>query len=63
MYPFTVRADPGRAVTDAPLVLFKTFRADLKATGTTPAKGLFSLAAMACVAVFSTQPSFATFFR
>ena len=30
MYPFTVGTDPGRTVADAPLVILKTFRTNLK---------------------------------
>ena len=45
--PFAIRTDPGRAVTDPPLIFFKTFFADHKAAGTTPAELLFFFAAVA----------------
>ena len=63
MHPFAVGTDPGRAVADTPFIFFKTFRADFKAAGAAPAKGLFLLAAMAPVAVLSASPSFTRFFR
>jgi hypothetical protein len=44
---FAIRAYPGRTVADAPPVLGKAFRADLKAAGAVPAEGLLFLAAMA----------------
>ena len=63
MYPFAVGTDPGRTVTDAPLVLLKTFRTNLKAAGTAPAERFFLLAAMTPVAVFSAPSSLTPFFR
>jgi hypothetical protein len=48
-HPFTVRTDPGRAVTDTPFILLEAVLADLKATGATPTKFLFFFAAMAAV--------------
>ncbi len=58
MHPFTVRTDPGGAVTDPPFVFLKTFRTDFKAADAAPAKGLFSLAAMAGIAVSAPSAAF-----
>jgi hypothetical protein len=44
---FTVGTNPGWTITDTPLILFEAIFTDHESTGTTPAKLLFLLAAMA----------------
>ncbi len=61
MDPPAVRADPGRAVTDAPLVFLETIRADLEAAGAVPAKRFFLLAAVTDKRFFSA--AITAFFR
>ncbi|CAG37008.1 unknown protein [Desulfotalea psychrophila LSv54] len=46
---FTVRADPCRAIAHTPLVFLKAFRANLKATGTAPAKWFLFFTAVTLV--------------
>ncbi len=62
MNPFTVRADPGWPVADAPFVFGKAFRADFKTAGAAPAKGLFFFAAVAGVAICTTTAAFSWWF-
>ena len=45
-YAFTIRAYPGRSITDAPFVFFKTFLTDHKPAGTAPTKFLILFAAV-----------------
>jgi hypothetical protein len=61
--PFAIRADPGRAIADAPFVFFKTFLANHKAARTTPAEFLFLLAAMTDILAASSfsVPTWAVF--
>jgi hypothetical protein len=54
MDAFTVWADPGGAVADAPFVLCKTVRADCETATTTPAEGKFFCAAMTGIIFFSS---------
>ncbi len=57
MDTFTVRAYPGRTVTDSPFVLAKTLRTDFKTTDTAPAKRLFFFTAVAAI-VFPSSAAF-----
>ena len=61
MNPSAVRADPGGAVTDAPLVFLETVRADLEAAGAVPAERFFLLAAVTDKGSFSAAVT--AFFR
>ncbi len=54
MDAFTVRADPGGAVADAPFVFSKTVRADCKTATAAPAEGKFFFAAMTGIIIFSS---------
>ena len=45
----TVGANPGGAIADPPLVLFKAFLANLKTAGATPAEFLFLTAAVTLI--------------
>ena len=56
---FTIRADPSRAVADAPLIFFKAVFTNHKSARTTPTKLLFLLAAVTYI--FAT-PSFSIAF-
>jgi len=53
MDAFTVRADPGGTVADAPFILIKTIRADGKTATAAPAERKFFFAAMTGVIFFS----------
>lgn len=57
MNAFTIRADPGGAITDTPFVFRKTIRANGKAAATAPAKRKCFLAAMAGILFFSPLPT------
>jgi hypothetical protein len=52
-----IRTDPGWTIADSPFVFFKTFRADLEAARTVPAKWQFSTAAMAFKILCPAPPS------
>jgi hypothetical protein len=54
MDAFTVRADPGGAVTDPPFIFSKTVRADCKTATAAPAEGKFFFAAMTGIILFSS---------
>jgi len=54
MDAFTVRADPGGAVADAPFILIKTVGADGKTATAAPAERKFFFAAMTGIILFSS---------
>jgi hypothetical protein len=56
MHPFAIRADPGRTITHAPFIFFKTLRADLKTAGAVPAKGFFLFTAVAAKFLAAPPP-------